>query len=301
MGKYTNNQSLDVSKARKLVGSDPDQIPTNAHLGTMAYQQTAGPMGSYTNPAMSGVGLYNYNPYLPAGLYWFINNQGLLQQLYCDVPNGGWILVSSNSIDDTTANDINRESNIAIPGGTARSSGKFFLDREGKDGNVIGYPDPNREYIIGGFLNDMSFSEARIFGWGWGDVANTSATYSNPSNYLEATWSLPGTTYDTNKSSVTPVADVTITTSYTASTGGSGYSASSNYFIIDAVYMDYITGGFGANANQATIGGAAVVSSSGDPDLGTLIGHGISEGSYEGWYDNAVGPRDSRGYTTWFK
>lgn len=301
MGKYTNNQSLDVNKSRKLVGSDPDQIPTNAHLGTMAYQQTAGPMGSYTNPAMSGVGLYNYNPYLPAGVYWFINNLGLMQQLYCDVPNGGWILASSNSLDDRTANDINRESNIAIPGGTSRRSTKFFLNRQGSDGNVIGYPDPNREYMIGGFIDDMNFSEARIFGWGWNDSANTSATYSNPSNLLEATWSLPGTTYATNKSSITPVADVTITTSYTASTGGNGYNTSANYFIIDGIFMDYNVSGFDANANQTTIGAAGVGSANGDPRNGTLIGHGASEGSYEGWYDGAVGAKDSRGYTTWFK
>jgi hypothetical protein len=212
------------------------------------------------------------------GTYWIkpTGYGGSAQEIYCDFDaNGGWMLVASNNAADGT-----------IPGGTARNTSEFFINR----GGVLGSSNPNGDYIIGSILDDMVFSKVRIIGWGF---ASTNGTYSFPSNlgtYVTAQWDLT-TTGNSRYTEKVSRGNVTI--------GGNGTIANSaNYFVLDAVQNNI---GFNANTNQSTIGGAGVQSPSGDPWEGCYLGHGISEGSYEGWYNTDSSANDSQGYTTWVR
>jgi len=198
-----------------------------------------------------------------------------VQQIYCDMTNGGWMLVASNDARSTL-----------IPGGTGRNNSNYFLNRSG----VIGTPDPNSDYVVGDFIEDMNFTQVRIFGWG---RTSTNGTYSWPSNlgtYITAEWPLT-TTGNSRFTEIVARANVTFG-------GNSSPHQSANYYVLDAVQNDV---GFNANANQSTLGAAGVADSSGDPSLGCYLGHGSSEGSYEGWYVLNGGYADSQGYTTWVK
>ena len=70
---------------------------------------------------------------------------------------------------------------------------------------------------------------------------------------------------------------------------------------VDGIQADYNNGGFAANTNQTTIGMVGVAASDGDPDSGCYMGHGSSEGHFEGWYDSGGGSADCQGYTTWVR
>jgi hypothetical protein len=224
----------------------------------------------------SALAILNDYPNAPDGLY-LITPPGspTSQMVYCDMTNGGWMLVSSNDARDTT-----------IPGGTGRNNVNYILSRS----TVLGTPDPNADYIIGSIIDYMTFTQVRIFGWGY---QSTNGTYSFPNNlgtYITATWSLT-TTGSSRFTEKVPRANVTIG-------GNSTVASAAAYFVLDAVRNDI---GYDANVNQSTIGAAGVASSTGDPSEGCYLGHGISEGSYEGWYNTNSTVFDTQGYTTWVK
>ena len=83
---------------------------------------------------------------------------------------------------------------------------------------------------------------------------------------------------------------------------GNGLSSSARFFSVDGVQQDFnYDGSYNANSNQTTIGGVGTNSTGGDPNGGCYLGHGVSEGSYEGWYQASGPTLDSQGYTTWVK
>jgi hypothetical protein len=224
----------------------------------------------------SALAILDEYPNAPDGLY-LITPPGspTSQMVYCDMTNGGWMLVSSNDARDTT-----------IPGGTGRNNVNYILSRS----TVLGTPDPNADYIIGSIIDYMTFTQVRIFGWGY---QSTNGTYSFPNNlgtYITATWSLT-TTGSSRFTEKVPRANVTIG-------GNSTVASAAAYFVLDAVRNDI---GYDANVNQSTVGAAGVASSTGDPSEGCYLGHGISEGSYEGWYNTNSTVFDTQGYTTWVR
>jgi hypothetical protein len=212
------------------------------------------------------------------GTYWIkpTSYGGSAQEIYCDFDsNGGWMLVASNNASDGT-----------IPGGTARNNSGYYLNRSG----AIGTSNPNGDFIIGSMIDNLEFSKVRIIGWGFASINGTYTFPSNLGTYVTAEWNLT-TTGSSRYTEKVARANVTI--------GGNGTIApAANYFVLDAVRNNV---GFNANQNQSTIGGAGVQSASGDPWEGCYLGHGISEGSYEGWYNTNSSANDSQGYTTWVR
>lgn len=212
------------------------------------------------------------------GLYWIkpTGYGGSAQQIYCDFDtDGGWMLVASNNALQTI-----------MPGGTSRNNSGYYLNRSGS----IGVSNPNGDFIIGSMIDSLQFSNVKILAWGY---QSTNGTYSYPSNlgtYVTAKWAL-STSGSARLTQKVARGSVTI--------GGNGTVApNANYFVLDAVQND---AGFNANQNQSTIGAAGVYSSSGDPSDGCYLGHGISEGSYEGWYNTDSSVSDCQGYTTWVR
>ena len=240
----------------------------------------SGQLGTQTNPATSGPALYAALGAVGSGLYWFRNSAGAVQQLYCDLNNGGWVMVASNNASDTT-----------IAGGTGRYSSSYYLNRAGA--GALGTPSPDSDYLIGGFLDSFTFSNARILAWGRGSTNGSTSYAGNRGTYIDATW--PLTTSGTSRYS-----EVVLRGNVTLGGNSSFYSAA-GYFVLDSIYVDFINGGFTANANQISIGAAGVAGSSGDPTTGCYTGHGSTEGSYEGWYDAGGGNADCQGYTTWVR
>lgn len=212
------------------------------------------------------------------GTYWIkpTGYGGSAQEIYCDFDaNGGWMMVASNNALDPT-----------IPGGTARNNSNYFLTRSG----AIGTPNPNGDYIIGSMISSLEFTKVRIIGWGFTSINGTYTYPSNLGTYVTAEWNLT-TTGSSRFTEKVARGNVTI--------GGNGTVASNaNYFVLDAVQND---SGFNANSDQSTIGAAGVYSSSGDPSDGCYLGHGITEGSWEGWYNTDSSVSDSQGYTTWVR
>ena len=225
-------------------------------------------LGTIDNPFVSVLQAESYN--LPAGVYWFKNSNNQQQQLFY---KDGWVLIASNNAKDSV-----------IPGGQARNDLAYTVHRNSTFG-ALGTPSPESDYIIGDFITSFGFTQGRILGWGWGSTNGTYSYYptENLGTYIELTW--PVTSLDT----VTPRASVSIVGSVPELAA---------YFVLDAVRFDV---GLNANANQSTVGGAGLVQSSGDPSGGCYIGHGNTEGSYEGWYPGSGNPLDSQGYTTWVK
>lgn len=245
------------------------------YAGTQALNN----LGTQANPAPSGRALYAYNPYLPAGLYWFKNAAGNTQQLYCDVPNGGWVLYASSNANDST-----------IPVGTGRNSTSYYVNRNGTLG-ALGTASPNSDYLIGAFLDTFAFDEVRCVAYGRSSINNT-YNYSNLGSYIVASWRLTnmGTARYTE---IVPRANVYVS-------GNSTLASLTAYFVMDGVRADYAGNSiFDANSNQSTIGCTGVTAASGDPVGGTYMGHGSTEGSYEGWYDASNAAADCQGYTSW--
>jgi hypothetical protein len=281
-GTTAQRQSVSTSTGSIRYNTSLSQLElyTGSAWGAV-FQST---LGTFSNPASSGPALYNA---LGAGggngLYWFRNSIGQVQQCYCDLAAGGWVLVSSNDARDTT-----------IPGGTLRYSTAYFLNRSGAGGTPLGLPNPDYDYIIGGFLDNFTFGNVRILGWGRNSL-NGTYTYANrtSSTYIDYQWPLT-TTGNGRYSEVVLRANVSF--------GGNSppYSAA-NYFVLDGIYVDYINGGFTANSNQTTIGASGNAGSNGDPTNGCYTGHGATEGSYEGWYSTDAANQDCQGYTTWVK
>jgi len=232
------------------------------------------------NPAESATQILAVAPASANGLYW-IQPRGSgvsAQQIYCDMTGGGWMLVASNNASDTT-----------IPGGTSRNSASYQLDRTG----ALGTASPNSDYIIGSMINNLAYDQVKVVAFGRGSL-NGSTTWSSLGTYITATWSLNSKGSD-RLTEIVPRANVTIG-------GNSSLSSSAAYFILDGVKIDFVANGsYDANSNQSTIGGVGVTASNGDPVGGTYLGHGSTEGSYEGWYDSGNSVTDCQGYTTWVK
>lgn len=220
-----------------------------------------------------------------SGLYWLDNDTTQAPDPvkgYCDMTGteqGGWLLVSSNNTDSSL-----------LPLGLSRQSTNYELDRA----TTLGTPSPETDYIIGSSINTLSWQAVKIVGFGRNQVGNASINYSNRGNWAAAIWSV-GATGSARLSTITPKSSVTIS-------GNTAINTLANYYVVDAMKMDRLVGGFNANKDQTTIGAAGVQNASGDPQGGTYFGHGSAEeSSYgEGWYD-ASGPANSKGWTTWVK
>jgi hypothetical protein len=233
-----------------------------------------------SNPASHVGAILAANPTASSGLYWIKPPiwSGSAQQVYCDMSDGGWMMVSSSNAASTV-----------IPGGTGRNSSAYFLSRSG----VLGTPDPNTDYIIGSLINDLMFQEVRVLAWGRGST-NGTTTFASRGTWISATWPL-GTSGQTRLIEVRPRNVVTLG-------GNSTLSSLAAHFVLDGVQRDFVADGvFNANAQQSTIGGVGVQGVNGDPFSGCYLGHGSAEGSFEGWYDVANASADCQGYTTWVR
>ena len=280
---YNTSQGMVISSYQELPvtirTNNTDRFVVGSNGAVSVGAARLDPLGTAINPAPSGRALYNYNPYLPAGLYYFKNSAGTTQQLYCDVPNGGWVLYASSNANDTT-----------IPSGAGRNSTSYYVNRNGTNG-ALGTASPNSDYLIGGFLDTFAFDEVRCVAYGRNSLNNT-YNYSNLGTYLVVSWRL--TNMGTNRyTEVVPRANIYVS-------GNSTLASGAAYFVMDAVRMDYTAdSSLNANADQSTIGIAGTSTSSGDPYNGTYLGHGSGEGSYEGWYDGSNAAQSCQGYTSW--
>jgi hypothetical protein len=226
--------------------------------------------------AESGANVLSYNPSATAGYYYFKNSDNQVERLYYD---SGYVLVASNNASEGI-----------IDGSTNRYKPRYYLNRDGD--NPLGIPDPNKDYIIGSFIDTFTFTSVRVFGFGWNST-NGSTSYTSPGTTIDCRWNLATTGFN-RYLEVTPRASVTIT-------GTGSLSSSAAYFVLDGIRADYAQGGFTANNNQTTIGGVGVQGATGDPTTGCYLGHGTDEGQYEGWYNSANTSANCQGYTTWVK
>lgn len=199
-------------------------------------------------------------------------------------------MVASNYFDDTT-----------LPTDGSLQSDSYQLDR-----NSPLYGDsvsPNSDYIMGEEIKGMSFDEVRLTGWGWNSVGQSPISFeqgyiNENSDWLRAQWTLDSTgTSRFTESTLHSDLDV-------KQTSGMGFSADSNYYILDAVKGD-ANDGYNCNNNQCTVGAAGVKNKDGngipDPGDGTFTGHGSNEGSYEGWYSSGSSGTNAQGYATWVR
>jgi hypothetical protein len=276
-GTYKLNGQVDVTKVYNRALTE-NEILNNYQQYKGRFSLPAVKDGSSSSLAAPNA-QYLYNLGIRArGTYWIkpTSYGGSAQEIYCDFDaNGGWMLVASNNASDGT-----------IPGGTSRNNSGYYLNRSG----AIGSSNPNGDFIIGSMMDNLEFSKVRIIGWGFASINGTYTFPSNLGTYVTAEWNLT-TTGSSRYTEKVARANVTI--------GGNGTIApAANYFVLDAVRNNV---GFNANQNQSTIGGAGVQSSSGDPWEGCYLGHGITEGSYEGWYNTNSSANDSQGYTTWVR
>jgi hypothetical protein len=208
------------------------------------------------------------------GVYKMVNGAGIVQEVYV---SDGWMLVASNDARSGT-----------FPRGNSRQDLQYTVNRNHEMGHV-GEPSPDNDYLIGGFLDDFSFSKVKILGWGWGST-NSTYNFANQGDSVSAEWSA--------SSLHTVVARSSATIGGTA-----GLHTNAAYFTGDGIYADYIQGGFQANSNQTTIGGVGVGGANGDPYTGCYLGHGSNENNAygEGWYRGSGSAGDSQGYATWVK
>lgn len=213
------------------------------------------------------------------GLYYFKNSNGTSQQLYYDNSDGGWILVSSNNASSST-----------FPGGQTRHNLAYTLHRNGTNGH-LGTPSPNNDYIIGNWYSNFAFNRCRMIGFGINST-NGTYTWTSRGNYIDVQW---------NTTSRNTITSYSGNVTWYASYSNGNRPSNANYFSIDGIWSDYNNGGFNANPNQTTIGAVGTAGSSGDPSSGCYMGHGNSEGSFEGWYGSNHGQQDSQGYTTWLR
>ncbi len=251
---------------------------------------------------------------VPDGLYWFINPDGMKEQLFVAIfdeitgepANSGsrWMLVASNNAFDRK-----------IPTGSTRNNNRYRLDRSGAtpQGGRLGIPNPDADYIIGHFITQFKFKWCKIHGWGYNQISHSSNNLHsvdcpifkyNERQSLTCTWQCggrneqtPNNQYPNPLYSITRRADVKISST---SGGTSGLSGGANYFVVDAVAMD---SGLNANSNQSTVGAAGVSAASGDPSSGCVMGHGTGgeTSSSEGWYPSSGSPLNAHGYTTWIR
>ena len=300
---YTDNQWFHATPMEMGPSSGPSNSRTDVEFYFRERKPANDPMRlmpstaigmTSANPALHASQILRLYPNAPSGLYWIkpTGYAGAAQQVFCDMVNdgGGWMMVSSNNARDTT-----------IPSGTSRQSQTYELDNNGGTGVTGSFGiSPNGDYIIGTIINTLAFEQVRVWGWGYADTSGQyvwgHAAEGRPGRMgtdVKALWQLT-TTGASRLTEVVARAQVGI---YCAV----GVSSSAAYFVLDANKVDRINGGYTANANQCTIGGAGVTGASGDPTTGCYLGHGTSEGAYEGWYNAANGASDCQGYTTWVR
>ena len=213
------------------------------------------------------------------GLYYFSNSIGQVQELFYDSSDSGWILYASNNAADNT-----------LPLGTGRNSLTYTVNRNNTFG-PLGTPNPDKDFLIGSFINNFAFSKIRVFGFGYASTNSTYSFFGNIGTYIIAQWDAYALT------TVVARANVSIS-------GNSSLASGAAYFAGDLVLMDYLQdSAITANTNQCTIGGGGVTSSAGNPDAGCYLGHGLNEGtiSCEGWYNSVNAFYDSQGYTSWIR
>ena len=116
------------------------------------------------------------------GLYWFVNSERQIQQLY--VHNFGafaspnrYVLIASNNAKESV-----------IPTGTEKNSFNYRVDRNGVFG-ALGTPDPEKDYIAGDFISGIDIDRIKVFGWGWNSLdGSTSFSGATQGTTLEVTW-----------------------------------------------------------------------------------------------------------------
>ena len=207
------------------------------------------------------------------GLYYFKNSNGTSQQLYYDNSDGGWILVSSNNASSST-----------IPGGQTRHNLAYTLHRNGTNGH-LGTPSPDSDYLIGNIINSMSWTTASCKAWGRGTTTAGATTWADKDlgTWIES---------QANIGSLTG----TMARRKVWIQSRDGLSSNGDTAVLDAVSRD---NNLNANEDQSTVGYA--ICNSGDPSEGTYLGHGVNEGSFEGWYNSGNTAADCQGYTTWVR
>ncbi len=227
--------------------------------------------GSPTNPFTSIYDADERN--VDPGLYSF-SFGGTTQQLYVDnICGARHILVASNNASDTT-----------IPSGTGRNSTAYQLDRNGTNG-ALGTPSPDSDYIIGNIINSMSWTTVSCKAWGRGTTTAGATTWADKDlgTWIESQANITSLTGTMVRRKVWIQAN-------------DGLSPNGDEAVMDAVSRD---SGLNANEDQSTVGYA--ICNSGDPSLGTYLGHGVNEGSFEGWYTSSNSASDCQGYTTWVR
>ncbi|AOV59892.1 hypothetical protein N231010_193 [Synechococcus phage S-CAM4] len=227
--------------------------------------------GSQANPFTSIYDADEKN--VDPGSYYF-SFGGTTQQLYVDnICGARHILVASSNAASTT-----------IPGGTARNDLAYTLNRNGTSGD-LGTPSPDSDYIIGGILDSMSWTTASCKAWGRGVLNGGAQTWANKDlgTWIETQAAISATTGSMARRKVWIQSGV-------------GLTATGDTAVLDGVKKD---SSLNANANQSTVGYS--INNSGDNSGGTYLGHGTSEGSYEGWYSSAGSADNCQGYTTWIR
>jgi len=235
---------------------------------------------SSTNPAVNAYQILQENPSATDGLYWIKPEgySGGAQQVWCDMSGGGWMLIASSNASSST-----------FASGTGRNNSSYHLDRTGE----LGSPSPNNDYIIGSMVNSLTWQNARVVGFGRGST-NGTYTWTNLGEHIIVEWLVCGGGKQ-RLLDVQPRSVVNIS-------GNSSLSGSAAYFAVDGVQKDYhADNSYNANANQSTVGGVGTQGQYGDPNSGTYLGHGSTEGSYEGWYNSSNSVTDCQGYTTWVR
>jgi hypothetical protein len=304
-GSYTDNQWFHASPLELNSSSSPANGESRLDIGFYFREKKPNvrrirvfPGMSQDYPAQNALEVLRYWPTAPSGLYWIKPSgySGAAQQIFCEMEEdgGGWMMVASNNARDTT-----------IPGGTGRNSSAYQLNRNGTNGALVGSfgITPEGDYIIGNMITTLAYGYVRVVGWGRGDLSgqftyfgrsssSSSINANNRGTWVKALWSVNFNDGAARETQIVPISNVGVVGSL---------SSLAAYFVLDGVKRDGEVSGFGANADQSTIGGAGVANANGDPQSGCYLGHGNGEGSFEGWYDASNVPASSQGYTTWVK
>lgn len=289
-GVGVKNYSVDVGQINSSTGEFVGECVNNLGQSTVTvsdeYNNQAQVELNYPCVYKSCNQIKQENYGTISGLYWMDfdgKNFGLNPaQYYCEqsLNSGGWMLVSSNNA-----------SSGLIAAGVGRNNSSYHLDRIGS----LGSPEPNSDYIIGSSLVSANFDQVWVLGFGGTTAANPNIGNNFPTNLgtnISATWKL-------NTSGVSRLTELVHRSNVTVV--GSLAPNNAAYFVLDAVKSDSLNGSYSANSNQSTVGGAALQANSNEPSVGTYLGHGTTEGSFEGWYYNDTQNYNSQGYTTWVK
>jgi len=182
----------------------------------------------------------------------------------------GYILIASNCMSDTvfTTENLN-----------------LFENDYALNNIKYGEPHPEKDYIIGDLLNYLNWNKARII------------SYENKISFDEfiKNRSKGGEWIDLKFPNAS-LTDITASEFFEYE-GSSELHSCANYAILDSIRM---TNDFtNITLEQLTIGASVVIDSSGDPSIGTYIGHGEDETqNCEGFYTpNRI--VNSYVYTTW--